>query len=267
MTAAVRSKLRNAMLLAGSLAIASLVTMAGCSKDDKKNPVDPGGGGTTTSTSLSGIFVGAGDGGRMTLTIASGSLTSAFRSATRAQDSVNVSGSLDIDPDPASVLPLTGSYNIATDTLNARDTYLSGYTLIGHYDAAGINPAIFGTYSGPNGAGVFESIVGASSTILSFCGTFTNNVNPIGRWNFVLFNGAITGASVLDGGAEVGYLAGGVSGTGNPVAVSFNGSVSGDPLTATGTLDTMTNLAYGTWQRSISGTVVDQGTWSAQLCQ
>ena len=251
------------------LALAGLLTWVGCSDDDESN----NGGGTPT-TSMSGAFVGAGDGGKLTVTIASTTLAPGLRAAKAqwgaggakilgagsvASHGIGASGSADLDG--GSVVTLSGTYSDETDTLNLTG---GGYTFVGEYDDTG--PAIFGAYAGPNGVGLFGVVQGGGVQV--FCGSFVNTGATVnGRLNLIIRGDEVGGAGVPEGSSEGAGFEGTVTGTGNPRTVTLGGETGGgESFTATGDWDTTANTITGTWEQSDGVNVLDSGTWEASLC-
>lgn len=252
---------RRVMLCLLLFVALSLLPFAGCSNTE--NPVTPGGGGPT-STSLTGLFVGAGDGGKLTLTIASASLAPTLRAASLGADVVSATGILDPDGTGATI-PLSGTYDTATDTLNVSG---GGYVLLGFLEKTG---TISGDYSGPNGSGVFGTFVGSSSATKVFCGSFENATMTIsGRWNLAAVGNNVGGFGAADAGGvtQTFGLNGSATGTSNPREIMLTGSLGNDSLSAAGNWDTTTDQVQGTWDRFANGTVdpVDTGTWVGGLC-
>jgi len=107
-------------------ATATLLAFIGCSNDDDKNPVNPGGGGTQT-TSFSGMFAGGAGSGTLGITINSTSLARGIHGAAAAV--VSASGTIRLIGGGS--VTLTGSYDTVLDTL-----YLAGggYIIRGTYD-------------------------------------------------------------------------------------------------------------------------------------
>ncbi len=240
------------------VAVLGLITWVGCSDDDEDNPMNPGGGGPT-STSFTGLFIGGGDGGRVSLTIATTALAPALRSAI-----VTATGSFDLDGGAA--IPLTGTYDTDTDSVYATG---GGYSIAGAYDSTGTEIAILGGYTGPNGDGFFACLAGASTSITTLCGSFDNDtMTETGLWNILIYGDDVAGAAVPDGGSTVIGFEGTVVGTGNPRTINFSGSDGAVDLTGTGSWNTTTNVVTGTWDTVDSGTLtpIDNGTWGGTPC-
>lgn len=248
-----------------SVAVLGLAFWVGCS-DDEENPMNPGGG--ATSTTFSGMFIGGGDGGRMSLTIATTSLAPALRSGSLRSVVVTASGSLDLDG--GAVIPFTGTYDTVTDSMDAFATDpLGDYTLAGAYDSTGTVGGVLGSYDGPNGSGFFGCLAGTPGSITTLCGSFDNqSMTETGLWNTIIYADEVAGAAVPDGSSTLIGFEGTVTGTGNPRQISIAGSDGAVDLTATGTWDTVTNQITGTWDTVDSGTQapIDNGTWSGDPC-
>lgn len=243
------------------VAVLGLVTWVGCS-DDEENPMNPGGGGPT-STSFTGMFIGGGDGGRMSLTIATTTLAPALRSGLLRSAIVTATGSL--DPNGGAVIPLTGTYDTDTDSVYATG---GGYSIAGAYDSTGTEIAMLGGYTGPNGDGFFACL-GASTSITTLCGSFDNqSMTETGLWNIFIYGDDVAGAAVPDGASTVLGFEGTVVGTGNPRTINLSGSDGAVDLTGTGSWNTTTNVVTGTWDTVDSGTLmpIDNGTWGGTPC-
>lgn len=252
----------NSRLIRRIFTLAALTSVAlwiGCS-DDESNPVNPGGG--TTSSSLSGAFVGSGDGGRLSVTIASATLAPALRSASLGVDSVTATGSL--DPDGGSVVSLTGTYDTDTDTLKLTD---GGYTLLGVFDSTGSVDGIVGSYAGPNGTGMFGCFVASAGAVQTSCGSFVNmGATVSGRWNAIILGDEALAGAVASGDDEVVGMEGVVTGTGNPRTITLAGEGSMFQLSASGSWDTTTNTITGTWETTDGVSILDTGTWDGSPC-
>lgn len=258
------SRVRGTLHLAGGLLTLAVLAqlVAGCS-DDKKNPAAPGGG-TPTSTSFVGIFTNATESGKITITVNTTSLAGRIRVSQAGAATVTATATLSIGGGGSA--SLTGTYNDVTDSL-----YLSGsnYTFAGEYDETSTPPVIDGAYSGPNGSGQFDAIVGtASSTPIEiYLGTFqSDSTNVHGAFNVARYDTLAGALAFVEGDTEATPMEGTVTGGGSTLAISLSGGGSGLTVTATGTVDTVVDTVGGTWHTYDSGLAKgDDGTWSGAL--
>ena len=255
-------------------ALAGTLVGVGCS-DDEENK---NGGTPTPTTTMTGAFVGAGDGGRLSVTVSTTTLAPARPSAklqwgagggrilgsgSVAEHNVGATGSLDLDG--GAVVGLSGTYSDETDSLNLTG---GGYTLLGAYDATGAVGAITGAYAGPNGIGVFIAVNTASSNVTTFCGTFVNaGATLSGRINVIVVGNEAGGAAFPEGDPEGAGFEGTVTAIGTlDRNITLSGDSGSGPFTLAGVWDTTTNTITGTWEQSDGISVVDSGTWEANLC-
>jgi len=233
--------------------------LVGCSSDKTVSFV-PTGDPNSGSTTLTGVYAGGGDGGLAQVTVSSPALAAPFHLAPRSASAVNALMTLSPDNGGGAIL-LSGSYDATADSIHAGG---SGYDVRGRSSGS----AIVGDYAGPNGPGAWTAAVGSSSTIRSYCGTFQNaGASVSGRSNLMIQGGSVLGIAFYSGGTTAMRLAGTLTGTGNPQQIRFSSSAGDSTLSASGTLNTVTREASGTWALYISGAVADHGTWSAALCR
>jgi hypothetical protein len=248
------------------LAIGVLAS-GGCSDDDDENPINPGGPTTTTFT---GIMANGTENGAISITINSTSLVAPFSTRLAASPRGVLAPSLDIvasgvfRPIGAASVALTGTYNDQGDTLNLSG---GGYTLSGAYDTTGTYPGMLGQYDGPNGAGFFGSVTGVAGA-LTLCGTFQNDSTlTTGNWDILIAGSEVAGVAFPEGAEPFGFE-GTIETTGTMRAITAGDSDPGNyTLTVTGTLDTTTNTATGSWTYEdfiTPSTAI--GTWSGSPC-
>lgn len=201
-------------------ALAALAATLACHKDS----TGPGGGGNSVLGSYYGVY-GASNGS-----------ASAGGTIVIVVDASAASGTL--TPTGGSSVSLTGTYSAGSGAVGLSG---GGRTLAGTIT----NGTLDGTYTGPEGAGMFGTHHGnAPSDVKQFCGSYTGDSQ--GVWNLALTGTSIVGAYADDGGGSA-QLTGTVSGT--SLSISFTGG------TATGTLTSATAM-NGTWTAG-AGT----GTW------
>lgn len=243
-------------LLTAALALFALV---GCgSSDNGKNPVEPVTPTPTTFTKLHGIFAGASDGGRISLSIAAGTLAG---TVTRDQ-TVPVTGT--IIPTGGEPVTLGGVYNPATDTLLVG---AQGWALLGVYEPSDPFPSISGNYHSPAGPGTFGCAVGESTAVRIFIGTFIESNQTIsGPFNMASVGGVIAGAAFQQGGTEEDYLffKGTIEQTGYPRAIALHGVDDESVFDAVGEWNPNTDGVGGHWSlvdNSKVPPVAMNGTW------
>jgi hypothetical protein len=237
------------------------LALTGCGDDDDgdQNPVNPGTGDPTLFT---GTFVGATEGGLMTMYIelpqAELAPSLAGRTAEPGAPAFGV-----LSPDVGGTINLSGTYNQETDSLRLSG---SGYTVMGHYDPAGPVPGIIGPYTGPGGAGFFGCAVGGSNAVQVYCGMYTDLLaTKSDRWNLAIIGGAVRGLAYY--GVDVLNFEGTATGTGNTRTIAIQQDLGGGAvLIADGTLNTTTGDVGGDWRIEIGSTVDDSGTWDASTC-
>lgn len=245
--------------LAAILAL-SLIAFAGCSDEDDDNPMDPGSG----STEFTGTYASTGDGGQVSITIplATGSLAPARLARPALAHDVAATGTL--YSDVGDTIGLTGIYN---EEANALVLSGGGYTLSGTYDAGSSPAGIAGTYTGPNGTGIFGAAVGGSGSVLVLCGTLSDlGVTYTERWNLIVSGSAAAGLAVMEDGEIVSFQ-GFVAGVSPGRSLSVNHDLGeGRSLIASGTVYDNAEISNGFWELN-EGTIADpNGTWSAQDC-
>src|SRR5512140_812404 len=152
----------------GLLAVtAALLAAFGCGSDNK-NPVNPGGG-TTPTTTFTGLLANGTQSGKLSITVNSTSLARGLHGAPAA--AVTATGTLKIVG--GSTVSLTGSYDSELDTLHLAG---GGYLIRGtYYTPTDQPPSMNGEWTGPGGAGFWGCVLGSGSAVKVFCGTFTIN--------------------------------------------------------------------------------------------
>ena len=242
-------------------AIIALAAFAGCGNDD--NPAAPGGGTPApTTTTFSGVMIGTGsENGTITVTVATTSLAGGLAGAP-----VTASGT--VNPTGSATVPLTGTYDAATDSLHLSG---GGYTLEGEYDD---NPSgdafksIAGGYTGPNGNGFFAAVLQGAAQVRLFVGTFENQTTTIsGKWDMVVADTLAGCIAFPDGGTidDVVPMVGRAGNTGTSRAITLAGGSGTLTVTASGTWNTTTDSVSGTWNSNdTSGPTTDTGTWAGE---
>ena len=242
----------------------SLTLMVGCG-DDNKNPVNPGGG--ATSSSFTGWFGNGTESGLLSVTVSRGYLAGQLRAPGAAKVIVNATG----------LLRISGG---DTDTLNGTfeddpgyiDLTGTNYTLTGVYDS-GPPSVVSGTYTRPNGDGQFECQVGGASSADVYCGTYQNEAHTTnGSFIFAIRGSQLKGAAIEDGSGDATGFTGTVSGTGTTRTLAVTSTITnGYKLTATGQLDTGTHQVGGLYRIDnysvpSSPAPYDSGGWTGELC-
>ena len=234
-----------------------LTFWVGCG-DDKKNPMNPGGG--VTSSSFTGWFGNGSESGRLSLTVSRGYLAGQLRAPGSTPTVVAATG----------FLTLSGG---ATDTLNGTfddesgyiDVAGANYTLSGVHDS-GPPSVVLGTYIGPNGDGQFECEVGGASSADVYCGTYQNEAHVSnGSFIFAIRGSQLKGAAI-DSTDATGFT-GTVSGAGTTRALNISSTITnGYKLTATGALDTGTHEVGGLYMIEYNAAPYDSGGWIGVRC-
>lgn len=198
----------------------------------------------------------------LSVTVHTGNLAGRLQAAGEASAAVTASG----------FLTISGG---ATDTLNGNfdgDTgYLDltggGYSFSGVYDS-GPPSKVFGPYTGPNGDGQFDCIVGGASSADIYCGTYQNQAHSSdGTFIFGVRGTSIEGAAIENGASEAPGFTGTVSGTGAIRTLSITSlTTNGYKLTATGQLDTGAHTVGGTYKIDYNSAPYDSGGWSGTKC-
>jgi hypothetical protein len=245
------------------LTAATLLALAGCSNDDDKNPMNPGGG-TPTTSQFTGFMTDGAQSGKIVVTINSTSLAGRYPGLRAPGADVAASATFTFD---GSTTTVTGLYEDQGDTLNLSG---SGYTLKGILESGGGTPSIIGDFTGPSSAGLFAAVTNALAP-KAYCGTWNSSTQPdSGTFNFVANDTAFAGLAVAATDPEPQDFSGQLSGTGT--TRTLNGG-SGDTSTAelviTGTLNTATGAASGTWTYTVYDVMYgtdDNGTWEGTLC-
>ena len=237
----------------------SLTLMLGCG-DDSKNPVNPGGG--ATSSSFTGWLGNGTESGLLSVTVSRGYLAGQLRAPGAATVIVNATG----------LLRISGG---STDTLNGTfeddpgyiDLTGTNYTLTGVYDS-GPPSVLSGTYTGPNGDGQFECEVGGASSADVYCGTYQNQAHTTnGSLIFAIRGSQLKGAAIEEGSGDATGFTGTSTGTGATRTLNVSSTITnGYKLTATGELDTGTQSVSGTYKIDYNSAPNDSGTWAGQLC-
>jgi hypothetical protein len=242
------------------LLILSCVALTGCGDDDDDgNPVNPG---TSDATLFTGTFVGATEGGLMTMYIELPQAELAPGLAGKTAPPGAPAFAI-LSPDIGGTVNLSGTYDETTDSLRLIGP---GYIMSGHYDPAGPMPGIAGTYINPAGAGSLGCAVGGTNTVRVTCGMYTDLLaTKSGRWNLAIVGGAVHGLAYY--GGQVLDFEGTAAGTGNTRTIAIHQELGGGAvLIADGTLNTTTGDVGGDWRIEIDSAVDDSGTWEGSTC-
>ena len=242
---------------------AVLLAFLGCGSDDK-NPVNPGGG-TTPSTTFTGVLANGTESGKLSITVNSTSLARGLHGAPAG--AVTATGTLTIVG--GSAIPLTGSYDSELDTL-----YLAGggYLIRGaYYTPTDQPPSMNGEWVGPSGAGFWGCFLGSGNAVKVYCGTFTINLDGGGVISLVAYaDTAVVGLAQVSGDDVAVFLDGTLSRNETSPGiktVTLSGTdTHGGVLAATGELTVVTNSISGTWVITTDSTPTSDGTWQAELC-
>ena len=238
----------------------SLTLMLGCG-DDNKNPVNPGGG--ATSSSFTGWFGNGTESGMLSVTVSQGYLAGRLRPPGAATLIVNATGMLRVSGGATDTL--NGTFDDETGYIDIAGT---NYTLSGVYDS-GPPSVVLGTYTGPNGDGQFECEVGGASSADVYCGTYQNEAHTSnGSFIFAIRGSQLKGAAIEEGSGDATGFTGTATGTGTTRTLAVASTITnGYKLTATGQLDTGTHQVGGTYKIDYNAAPNDSGSWSGQLCQ
>lgn len=207
-----------------AIAMALLLALAGCSKDD--NPSSPNNPNPNAT-----IFVGTVNGNNGSL---SGSISFAVNDTA-------VTGTFKVITPSAATHTLIGFYDTEANVLGASG---GGYAFAGVYDGVS---RLEGGMSG-NAIGMFLAIKDDNNSAMAFCGTFTGDDDGI--WNFTIAGTTIAGSYTTTSG-DVGALDGTISG--NSITIVNPG---GGPALASGTRNG--DNASGTWNDGNG----NSGTWT-----
>ncbi len=261
------ANLALAVSLAGAIGV---LILAGCSSDNS-NPVNPGGGSTSSFT---GMFASGTQSGKLTVTVNTTSPAGRGIMKRAGKVSVTASGTAVIG---ASTIPLTGTYDTS---LHQIDLIGGGYVFSGDYDASTHGRAsLSGAWQGPGGGsdtGEFICYLGNANTVRVYCGIYHSTVTPpdSGTFSFGLTDTILVGFSHAGGaGAGSGILfEGRTPSSGNPRAININYRVPATyVLFAPGQLDTTgADAVTGTYSFTDSlggGAGNDAGTYAGTLCQ
>lgn len=239
------------------------LALSGCGddEDDDGNPVNPGGNTGTDPTLFTGAFVGATEGGLMTMWIELPRAELAPGPAGKTAEPGAPAFAI-LSPDIGGTINLSGTYYEKTDSLRL---FGPGYMMTGHYDPAGPVPGIIGSYIRTGGSGLFGCAVGESNTVQVYCGTYQDQATTYSaRWNVAIIGGNLRGLAVIDG--EVVGFEGTATGTGTTRTIAIHQDLGGAVLIADGTLNTTTGDIGGNWRIEVGSTVDDSGTWEGSTC-
>jgi hypothetical protein len=249
--------------LAPILACALLIFVAqGCGKDSS-SPTNPGGGGGNATTMI-GVMINSSENGKLTVSLSTATL-SPPPGAYAARSVVTASASY--QPIGGSMVTMTGTYDTDTDTLKLAG---GGYSVSAFIEEDGMPPSTVGQYDGPNGIGLFGALSteGASTEPPVLCGTYQSSTGPeAGNLGILVNDTQFGGITFSSNTASFIPLEGTVSGAGTTKTLSGEGVEAPDSLSISGTYNSVSGQASGTWVYTNLGTMVtDSGTWSAELC-
>ena len=244
-------------------ALIALLALSGCGDSDD-NPVNPGGGGST-STAFTGMATSGTQSGKLTVSVGTTSLAPRWGSRAGAAV-VTATGVIVIN---GSTYNLTGTYDNTTDSLTLSG---GGYTFVGSYETVGVpQPSLVGTWAGPGGqSGEFVCPVGTATSIKVYLGTFHSTASPpdSGMFSFAVIDTLLAGFAHPDGATFGVFFRGSVGPSGNPRPISINYDGGGYTLFAPGVLNTTTNTVSGTYtftDVSGGGADDDAGHYSGEL--
>ena len=260
---------RFAVFTCLTLAFLCIAGLQGCSDDDDDNPLAPGPSPSPSpspspgTSQFTGVFAGSGDGGNMSLTIATGSLASARPSGTLGANQVTASGLVHVEESSSSI-NVTGTYDDVTKALQLSG---GGYTFAGQYDAT--SSSVYGTYTGLHGAGSFRCAAGPPVGA-EFCGVFESTANPgtFGRWNIVISGDQVHGVGSVLGGSSFTFVGTATSLGGTLRAITVEHQIAVDrTLTVDGQIDIHLGTDMdGTYEIENNGAPEDTGNWNGGGC-
>jgi hypothetical protein len=245
-----------------AIAITAVIAMIGCSDD--KNPAKPGGGGGPTTSGFTGFMANGALSGKIVVTVNSTALAGRLPGSRAGAHDITASATFTFD---GATMMISGTYDDEADTLNLAG---SGYTFHGMLEAGGDTPAIVGEFDGPSGGGLFAVVTNALAPDV-YCGNWRNAaMDDSGTFNVVANDTLFAGFAVAAVNPEPFDFLGTISGTGTTRTMNGTGGEPGQTeLTITGTLNTMTSMASGTWDFTVSDPMYgtdDNGTWEMELC-
>lgn len=241
----------------------ALLVAAGCD-DGPTVPRSPSGSPAAVQ-SLTGYYAGAGDDGKVSLSISAAALSAPAPRAPRAgADTTQVAAYATLSRDGGGTAVLSGTYDSLADTLRLSG---SGYAVRGSLAVAGPPSVFAGTFDGPAGSGAWRCLSGNAQAIAVYCGSFSSGTTThVARWHFAAGSGVLVGTAYVAGdttGLEVEGIA---SGAGAVRTLSATGGDGSRLLSVSGSLDTGTRTASGLWSIAQGGAVIDHGSWSAVPC-
>jgi hypothetical protein len=245
-----------------ALAALSLSTLTGCGKDSDP-PTGPGGG-TDTTTTMTGIMINATENGRLSVNIPTMTLAPRLHAMAARRAAVTASGTF--RPIGGVVVALSGTYDQTTDSLFLAG---GGYAVAALVETDGEPVSMVGQYDGPNGPGFFGAISTATTSVPVFCGSYQSNTTAEnGNLSYLLIENQFAGVAFSGLSSAVRPFEGTVSGTGSTRTVMGTGGQDNvDSLAISGTVNTITGMSSGIWTvTDLGGVPVDDGTWSASEC-
>ena len=215
------------------LTLAALTAVAACSDS-----------GSSDTTEFDGVIASDGLSGTINISVPgvvasvvapnfAGSITAG---PTEPAATVNVTATLKVKG--GSNVSLTGTYDLDSKTLGLNG---SGYT----FTATFAGGRLSGSFTGPNGMGIFSAFSRRGGEVALYCGTFAGAAD--GVWNLARHGNDLAGAFHETDGSSAGTLTGTLSG--NAISLTYTGG------TATGTLSG--SSMNGSWTGSGS-----TGTWT-----
>jgi hypothetical protein len=241
--------------------IVAICVVAGCSSNDKKNPVSPGAGGGATTSTFTGWFANGNESGRMSITVGVANLSRTRPGSNAAHASVVATGTIVLTG--GGTAALTGTFDDQTGDLNVAG---GGYTISGIYDT-GPPGNVFGGYTGPNGGGTFSCVTGGASTASVYGGDYASSFSgDNGTFLFAVRGTTLDGAAT-SAGDSIGFpFTGTISGTGTTRPITITSLILNNyQISASGTLNTSTNHVVGTFHVAFMSNPADSGTWSGDL--
>jgi len=253
------SRFSRLSLFAAILALFA-IGFTGCSDDDDDNPLNPGPG----SSTFTGTYVNGSEGGQVSISIplVAADLAPARLAKGALAHDVTATGAFYTEE--GDTIGLSGTYNEEANSLVMTG---GGYSLAGTYDASHSPQGIAGTYTGPNGTGIFGAAAGTSSSVTVLCGSFSDiGTSFEERWNLIVAGDAVAGVAVM-GDGEIIPFEGTLTGVspGRTLVVADNLG-DGRTMIASGTVYENAQISTGQWELD-EGTVADpNGFWNAQDC-
>ena len=253
--------------IVAALLVAAILAFFGCSNNDNKNPVAPGGG-TPTTTLFTGFVTDGVQSGKVIVVVNSPGLAPRLRAGSLHQALVSATGTVKIG---SATTNLTGYYG-NNDLTGVDSLWLDGggWSLRGGYGADGGQSGIIGAASGPNGPGFFVTGNFDGLPISVYTGKYFNQaMTDSGTWNMATYADTVFIVAYTQGRDPI-LLDGELNGAAPLRGLDAFGGAddSSYDIRATGTLNTTTGAVGGTWiytaKLPIAGTS-DNGDWNGAL--